>query len=287
LTASGALGYVPALILNQLIRIRHCCNCWASRGAAKGEQGYMHQSAMKHGKLFFDTYLSSGWKGGDLSPLEGERGRGRILDIGSLDVNGSLRQVAPAHFDYVGVDFESGNGVDVILEDPYHLPFGDGTFDACISSSCFEHSEFFWLVFDEVMRILRPDGLFYLNAPSNGPFHRYPMDCWRFYPDSGHALVNWARRSGRRPAMLETFIGSRERREPWYDFVAVFVQDEAFAERHPRRMIDTLGRFFNGMRLGSDDVIRYSLLMEDRTVRSFLRRLERDLRMKRKERKKR
>ena len=235
----------------------------------------MHQSAMNHGRLFFDTYLSSGERGG------------RILDIGSLNVNGSLRQVAPTYFDYVGVDFEPGNGVDVILEDPYHFPFADGTFDACVSSSCFEHSEFFWLVFDDVMRVLRPDGLFYLNAPSNGPFHRYPVDCWRFYPDSGHALVNWARRSGRRPAMLETFIGSREKRERWHDFVAVFVQDEAFAERHPRRMIDTLGRFFNGMRLGSDDVVRYSQIMEDRTVRSFLRRLKRDLRMKRKERKKR
>ena len=195
-------------------------------------------------------------------------------------MNGSLRQVAPANFDYVGVDFEPGNGVDIILEDPYQLPFGDGTFDACVASSCFEHAEFFWLVFDEVMRVLRPHGLFYLNAPSNGWFHRYPVDCWRFYPDSGHALVNWARRSGRRPGLLETFIGGREWREPWHDFVAVFIQDETFAERHPRRMIDTLDIFFNGMRLGSDDVIRYSLLMEDRKDRSFLGRLRRYLRQK-------
>lgn len=214
----------------------------------------MHKSAMKHGKHFFDTYLSK------------EEG-GRILDIGALDVNGSLRHVAPAHFDYVGVDFEPGNGVDVVLEDPYQLPFEEGTFDVCIASSCFEHAEFFWLVFDEVMRVLRPAGLFYLNSPSNGLFHRYPVDCWRFYPDSGHALVNWARRSGKHPAMLETFIGGRERRrvwqrrEVWQDFVAVFVRDETFAEHHPRRMIDTLDKFFNGMRLGSDEVIQFSRRM--------------------------
>ena len=232
---------------------------------------------MMHGKLFFDTYLSS-----RVVASPRERERRCILDIGALDVNGSLRQLAPAQFDYVGVDFEPGSGVDVILEDPYHLPFGEGTFDACVTSSCFEHAEFFWLVFDEVMRVLRPDGLFYINAPTNGPFHRHPVDCWRFYPDSGHALVNWSRRSGKRPAMLETFIGSRKRPEVWQDFVAVFVQDERFAECHPRRMIDTLDGFFNGMRLGSSEVIQHSFHMEDRKRLSYLRRLERYLRQKRK-----
>jgi SAM-dependent methyltransferase len=71
----------------------------------------------------------------------------------------------------------------------YKLPFADGSVDVVLSSSCFEHSEFFWLLFLEILRVLRPEGLFYLNAPSNGPFHRYPVDCWRFYPDSGNALV--------------------------------------------------------------------------------------------------
>ena len=26
---------------------------------------------------------------------------------------------------------------------------------------------------------------------SNGDYHSWPVDCWRFYPDSGIALINW------------------------------------------------------------------------------------------------
>lgn len=112
----------------------------------------MHPSAMHNGDFFFRTYGTS------LPSVA------RCLDVGAYDVNGSLRQVAPAAWEYVGVDFSSGPCVDVVLEDPYRLPFPDGKFDVVVSTSCFEHSEFFWLLFLEVLRILSPRGLFYLNA---------------------------------------------------------------------------------------------------------------------------
>ena len=79
----------------------------------------------------------------------------------------------------------------MVLDDPYHLPLASESVDVVVSSSRFEHVEFFWLMFNEVLRVFKPDGLFYLNAPSNGEFHRYPVDCWRFYPDAAQALVNW------------------------------------------------------------------------------------------------
>ena len=60
----------------------------------------------------------------------------------------------------------------IVLEDPYKLPFDSDSVDIVICSSCFEHSEMFWLLFLEVMRILKPTGLFYMNAPSNGAFHK-------------------------------------------------------------------------------------------------------------------
>ena len=56
-------------------------------------------------------------------------------------------------------------------------------------------------------RILRPGGLLYINVPSNGDFHRYPLDCWRFYPDAGVALVRWAGRRGIEIELVESFIG--------------------------------------------------------------------------------
>jgi SAM-dependent methyltransferase len=217
----------------------------------------MHYTAMKHGKLFFDTYLPGG---------------GRVIDLGAQDVNGSLREVAPAGTDYVGVDFTPGRGVDVVLTDPYALPFPDASFDACVSSSVFEHAELFWLVFLEVLRVLKPTGLLYMNVPSNGSFHRYPVDCWRFYPDAGRALETWGRRSGIRTVCLESFTG-RQENDGWNDFIAVFVRDEEALPLHPRRMVDHYRDFTNGLRHGSDEIINRSGPSEDQRHRSFFRKL--------------
>jgi SAM-dependent methyltransferase len=187
----------------------------------------------------------------------------QVLEIGSQNVNGSLRGIFPAQFHYTGVDFAVGNGVDLVLEDPYSLPIESESIDIVLSSSCFEHSEMFWLVFLEIMRVLKPGGLFYLNAPSNGDFHRYPVDCWRFYPDSGRALVAWARRNGMRPAMLESYTSAQRIGEAWSDFVAVFIKDESMASNFPRRIVESKEAFMNGLLLGSDDVLKQSTLMED------------------------
>lgn len=71
----------------------------------------------------------------------------------------------------------------------------------------------------EIIRILKPNGLLYLNAPTTGSFHRFPVDCWRFYPDSGSALVRWAERNDYKPALLESFV---QVGGEFQDFVGVF-----------------------------------------------------------------
>lgn len=192
----------------------------------------MHDTAMEYGAAFFNTYLKNTK---DLT----------IVDIGSQDVNGSLRSVAPPNNKYIGVDFVEANGVDVVITDPYSLPFEDESVDVVVSSSCFEHSEFFWLLFNEALRILKPTGLLYINAPSNGAFHRYPVDCWRFYPDSGIALQNWGKRSGYNCALLESFTGIRKS-DVWNDFVAIFVKDEKNSGQHSSRIQNVSSAFTNG-----------------------------------------
>ena len=61
-----------------------------------------------------------------------------------------------------------------------------------ISGQAFEHVDFFWASFLEIARVIKPGGLVFLIAPSRGPEHRYPVDCWRFYPDGYRALSRWA-----------------------------------------------------------------------------------------------
>lgn len=218
----------------------------------------MHQSAMSYGEIFFQQYLNGAI---DISNL-------KIVEIGSLNVNGALRDVAPTNANYIGLDFAEGNGVDIVIDDPYHLPLDDNSADIVVSSSCFEHSEFFWLVFLEVMRVLKKDGVFYLNAPSNGFFHQWPVDCWRFYPDAGHALVNWAKRNGYSAKLLESFIGKHsEGTIPqggmWNDFVAVFVKDSEHATKYPFRIVDVLSELHNGYSDLNDNIINFNELSPD------------------------
>ncbi len=211
----------------------------------------MHTSALQNCQHFFDTYAEAFQRTGT-----------KVVEIGSQDVNGSLRNCCPSDFQYVGVDFVSGKGVDVVLEDPYSLPFETGSTDVVISSSCFEHSEMFWVVFLEIMRILKSDGLFYLNVPSNGDFHRFPVDCWRFYPDSGNALVTWAKRNGMNPALLESYTSLQV--GCWFnDFVAIYVKDEEHALRHSKRILDSKKDFYNGVVRGTDGFVHHSPLTED------------------------
>lgn len=179
----------------------------------------MHDTALELGRRFFMHYAS-----GAEDP--------HILDLGSMDVNGSLRSVCSPAMRYTGVDMDAGPGVDLVLADPYVLPFDDCTFSAVVSSSCFEHSDMFWLVFLETLRVLRPGGYLYVNAPSNGWYHPYPRDCWRFYPDCGLSLVTWGRRQGMDVHLMESFVAPRSA-DGWNDMVLVFRKGAGTADAVP------------------------------------------------------
>ena len=207
----------------------------------------------------------------------------RVVDVGSLDVNGSLRDVCPSHFAYCGVDMCDGKGVDVVLDNPYGLPFESESIDIIVCSSCLEHSNLFWVLFLEMLRILKPEGLLYVNAPSNGQVHRYPLDCWRFYPDAGIALVEWAETRGYSPALLESFIGD-QRSGPggfWNDFVAVFIKDKKHSDAYPARIMNQWSLFCNGRLLGADAEIKPCEMSEDMTQIEALRQqlTEKDLQL--------
>lgn len=138
-----------------------------------------------------------------------------VLDIGGANVNGSYSDIfSPAKFNYIAADIAAGEGVDLVLEDPYKLPFDDGSVDIIISGQAFEHVEYFWLLFEEMTRVVKVDGWILLIAPSAGPIHRYPVDCYRFYPDAYFALAKYAG--------LHVVNVFHDKRGPWQDLVGVF-----------------------------------------------------------------
>lgn len=210
----------------------------------------MHPTAMNNCKYFFDLYADTYKSSSNI----------KVVEIGSQDVNGTLRQVCPKEFDYIGVDFQKAKGVDIVLEDPYSLPFENESIDIVLSSSCFEHSEMFWLVFLEILRVLKPKGLFYLNAPSSGNFHRYPVDCWRFYPDSGKALIAWAKRNGINAELLESYT---QKGGHWQDFVSVFLKDSAYVNEFPNRILNIKSDFENGQIFGTHEMLNLSEITQN------------------------
>lgn len=209
----------------------------------------MHRSAMQHGQRFFETYIP-----------QLTAAKPTVVEIGAQDVNGTLRDVCPRGPEYIGLDFADGKGVDRIMRDPYHLPLEDASVDIVVSSSCFEHAEFFWLAVLDIMRVLKPGGLLYMNVPSNGLFHRYPVDCWRFYPEAGKALAKWSAYNGYDALLLESFIGDRldprQWLQPdldrgadgvWNDCVAIILRDTEYVGAYPKRMVDSIEGYRNAL----------------------------------------
>ncbi|HDR9765351.1 TPA: methyltransferase domain-containing protein [Burkholderia cepacia ATCC 25416] len=167
----------------------------------------MHDTAYVIGGLVMSTYLPSS--------------SARILEIGAQNVNGTLRDHAPRNAEYVGLDFEAGDGVDVVVTGLRDWNVPEAHFDLVMASSVFEHDKAFWRTFIEMCRRTKPGGHIYISAPSNGLVHRFPKDYWRFYPDSGLALEELAREEGFDITLIESFVAEREA-DLWNDFCAVF-----------------------------------------------------------------
>lgn len=210
----------------------------------------MHASAYQTARQFFEVYAPA-------LPY------GTVVEIGSRQAaegQRTLRTLCPSHLDYVGLDLEPGINVDIVMNDPYVLPLGDGCADIVLCTSVFEHCDFFWELFEQILRVLKPGGLIYVNAPSNGYVHRHPVDCWRFYPDSGVALAQWGQRRGHDVALLESFITDEDQSENpeeiWNDFVGVFIKGRDKASVYPRRMMDLREDYVNARRPERPELVR-------------------------------
>lgn len=112
---------------------------------------------------------------------------GRVLEVGSYDVNGSPRSVFQSDStEYIGVDMRAGNGVDVVHDAEKLLELWPvESFDTIICCECLEHTIHPWLIVDSMRSLLKPGGYLYVSTPTYGfPLHRFPVDCYRFGEDA-------------------------------------------------------------------------------------------------------
>jgi len=107
-----------------------------------------------------------------------------VIEVGSLDVNGSVRPIVEAFTPscYVGVDIQMGPGVDEICDANKLLErFGPNSFEVLISTELLEHVRNWRRVISNFKSILTPSGVLLISTRSRGfVYHGYPFDYWRF-----------------------------------------------------------------------------------------------------------
>lgn len=174
----------------------------------------MHHSAYVNAEKFYHKYCEKN--------IENKK----ILDVGSYDVNGTMKPIFEKG-QYIGLDMEEGPNVDIVGVS-HDIPISDNEMDIVISSSCFEHDDMFWVSFHEMCRVLKPGGYMYIQAPSNGEYHGWPGDNWRFYIDSWKALEKWGKKLGYDIELVEHYIdtttpsGPNEPNRYWDDSVGIY-----------------------------------------------------------------
>jgi len=114
-----------------------------------------------------------------------------VLDIGSLDVNGTCRDLLPSD-GYIGMDMRLGTGVDLladILKPPKTLL---ERFNTVICLETLEHVSEPWTAIDNMFRCLRHGGLFIGSWCFVYHLHDEPADYWRCTPAGFQYLLDQA-----------------------------------------------------------------------------------------------
>lgn len=188
----------------------------------------MHKSSFMKMQYFKDTYLN---------PEDNLK----ILDIGSFDKGGNYNYgiiLNEKNWKYQGLDLKAGNNVDIVVNDAYNWSeIEDESFDVVVSGQAFEHIEFWWITLDEIKRVLKPNGLFFLIVPSTGPVHKNPYDCYRFNENAMKAMAKYANFQ-----LIEFGKNEDKISDPWYDTFLVAKKTETTNMEYFENKLDTLER---------------------------------------------
>lgn len=112
-----------------------------------------------------------------------------VLEVGSLDINGSLRDFFES-CSYVGLDVGEGRGVDIVCPgQDYDAP--DRSYDVVCSAECFEHNPYWLETFKNMVRMCKDEGLVFFTCatagrPEHGTTRTTPADSpltvdWDYY----------------------------------------------------------------------------------------------------------
>ena len=90
----------------------------------------------------------------------------KVLDCGSLDINGNNRYLFD-NCEYIGIDVGHGKNVDIVSS--IHEYEGmDNEYGFIISTECFEHDMHYRDSLHNIVRMLKPGGMFLFTCATTG-----------------------------------------------------------------------------------------------------------------------
>tara|TARA_B100000965_G_C19550052_1_gene739587 strand:- start:101 stop:724 length:624 start_codon:yes stop_codon:yes gene_type:complete len=89
----------------------------------------------------------------------------RVLEVGSLNINGTVRDLFN-DCNYIGIDVGEGNGVDVVCSGHEYDTSDD--FDVTLSTECFEHNPYWAETFANMVRLTKSGGLVFFTCATTG-----------------------------------------------------------------------------------------------------------------------
>jgi hypothetical protein len=122
----------------------------------------------------------------------------RVLEVGSLNVNGTVRRLFRG--EYVGVDMRDGPDVDVVCnahELSGSLLLRSRFYETVVCCEMLEHDDQPWESVVEMREMACNQAVLLLTArgyDARGcfPLHDYPQDLWRFSTTGMKSLLTWA-----------------------------------------------------------------------------------------------
>ena len=99
----------------------------------------------------------------------------KVLEIGSLDINGSVRQFFEGCH-YLGLDVGEGRGVDLVCPGQDYGGLA-GDFDVVISCEAMEHNSAWRETWLNMLRLMRSDGLMVMTCATAGRKQHGTAEC--------------------------------------------------------------------------------------------------------------
>jgi SAM-dependent methyltransferase len=111
----------------------------------------------------------------------------KALDVGATNTMWNYGEAVKENGNvYKTLDWGANADYEVNSYDWSHIPKQE--FDVVISGQALEHDKYFWKTLENIKSILKSGDLVIIILPSCGAIHRYPVDCWRFYPDCAESF---------------------------------------------------------------------------------------------------